>query len=75
MYKTDDEVERMTLCIAQMAATLAAASYELEYRENAPMDNEYFVRRARTLYDLADANVAHEHPNTVEVGPGEGANG
>lgn len=53
---TDAEIERMTLCVAQMAATLAAGD-AMAAREK--FDDRYYAHLARSLYDTVEDVVAH----------------
>jgi hypothetical protein len=74
---TDGEIERMTLCIAQMAATLEAgdraacahqaASGFFGTMEAAPAP-AYYAERARELYNTVEHVVAHGKPMTFEAG-------
>lgn len=68
---TDPEIERMTLCIAQMAATLEAGdranpSIALSIEELADggwYSPKRYVDRARRLYESAVQNVAGKWPS------------
>ncbi len=56
---TDGEIERMTLCIAQMAATLKAADAGTPGPLVRPVElPTYYAARARELYEAARDNVS-----------------
>ena len=65
---TDQEIERMTLCIAQMAALLEAGDRAAfinvpgEYGQCNRTDLEHYTDRARALYEAAATNVAGRWP-------------
>lgn len=73
MFKDDGEIERMTLCIARMAATLEAADRSLppdnpRYRTDDGLEHpSYYAARARALYEAAEANIAGLWPNVAEA--------
>lgn len=57
---TDGEIERMTLCIAQMAATLRAGDRAGSMNPTVLPSElpDYYVARARELYEAARDNVS-----------------
>ena len=64
---TDAEIERMTLCIAQMAATLQAGALAGSREHVNYTAASTYVNRARELYETAAANVADQWPTDAET--------
>lgn len=57
---TDDEIERTTLCVAQMAATLRAGDRAAGIQPPVLPSEvpDYYAARARELFDAARDNVS-----------------